>query len=127
MKLQPYVQVDATPFTASRAQVVRLKGKPRRESRNGVGLDELDYGTEVLRFQDSGRLEEITVQAPVVYFGRLDIPFAALESFVRREDPSWFERAGFIVSPKFGLAFDPDGPCWVTALARHCIESWRAI
>jgi hypothetical protein len=34
---------------------------------------------------------------------------------------------GFIVSPKFGLAFDPDDAPWVTALAEHCIDTWRAL
>jgi len=67
------------------------------------------------------------MRAPVVYFGHVDVPFAGLEEFVRGEDASMFERAGFLVSPKFGLAFDPHCPTWVTALAAHCIDTWRAI
>ena len=34
-----------------------------------VGLNELDYGDVVYRFQDSGRLEEVTLQARVVRLG----------------------------------------------------------
>lgn len=127
MRLEPYTRVDATPFTASREQILAQWGPPLKEVRNGVGLNELDYGSVVYRFQDSGRLEEISMRAPLVYIGRADVPFAALEAFVRAEDDAAFARAGFIVSPKFGLAFDPDCPSWVTALAAHCIDAWRAL
>jgi hypothetical protein len=24
-------------------------------------------------------------------------------------------------SPRYGIAFVPDEPCWVTALAQHCV------
>lgn len=127
MRLQPYVRVDATPFSASREQVVAQRGPPLKAQRNGVGLNELDYGTVVYRWQDCGRLEEVSMRAPVVYIGNVDVPFAGLEHFVRSQDPSAFERAGFLVSPKFGLAFDPNCPTWVTALAAHCIDTWRAM
>ena len=127
MKLDPFVSVDGTPFSASRDDVLDVRGKPARTCRNGVGLNELDYESVVYRFQDCGRLEEITMQAPMVNFGEVAVPFGALQSFVRDQDPSLFENAGFLVSPRFGLAFDPDCPFWVTALARHCLESWRAL
>jgi transglutaminase-like putative cysteine protease len=127
MKLEPYVLVDSTPFSASREQIVAHRGQPLKKVRNSIGLNELDYGAVVYRFQDNGRLEEVSARAPVVYIGNVDVPFAGLEAFVRAEDEAAFERAGFIVSPKFGLAFDPNCPSWVTALAAHCIETWRAI
>lgn len=127
MKLEPFVLVDSTPFSASREELIAERGQPSTELRNSVGLNEMDYGSVVYRFQDCGRLEEITTRAPVVYIGAVDVPFTALEGFVKGNDASAFERAGFIVSPKYGLAFDPNCPNWVTALAAHCIESWRAI
>jgi hypothetical protein len=127
MKLLPFVQVDATRFSASQESILAERGPPARQCRNGVGLNELDYGDVVFRFQDNGRLEEVTMQAPVIYFGNIDVPFSALESYVRSEDESAFDRAGFVISPRLGLAFDPAYPFWVTALAPHCIESWRAI
>jgi hypothetical protein len=127
MKLLPFVQVDTTLFSASQESILAERGVPARQCRNGIGLNELDYGDVVFRFQDNGRLEEITMQAPVVYFGANDVPFSALESFVRSQDESVFDRVGFVVSPKFGLAFDPNYPFWVTALAAHCIDAWRAI
>ncbi|OUM03936.1 hypothetical protein [Variovorax sp. JS1663] len=127
MNLVPFVSVDGTPFSIAREDLLRTRGRPARTGRNGVGLNELDYGSVVYRFQDSGRLEEITLQAPLVIIGQLTVPFHALASFVRSEDADAFERAEFVVSPRFGLAFDPKEPFWVTALAAHCLDAWRAI
>ena len=127
MKLQPFVQVDATPFSASTADILQARGQPWRAQRNGVGLNELDYGDVVYRFQDGGRLEEITLQAEVVTLGNVVVPFQSLADFIRTHDPEAFERAGFLVSPGFGLAFDRTEPFWVTALARHCIPEWQAL
>lgn len=127
MKLQPFLQVDGTAFSASSDEIVRLRGRPWRSGRNGVGLDELDYGDVVYRFQEGGRLEEITQEAKFVTLGNVAVPFEALAGFVRAQDPDAFERAGFLVSPAFGLAFDPTEPFWVTALASHCIPEWRAL
>jgi hypothetical protein len=127
MNLDPFVSVDGIPFSVSREEIVKVRGQPVRAGRNGVGLNELDYESMVYRFQDGGRLEEVTLQARVVNFGNVAVPFDALASFVWREDPGVFERAGFVVSPRFGLAFDPDEPLWVTALAAHCLDAWRAL
>lgn len=125
MKLHPFVQVDGVSFSSSAEDIIHLKGAPEHTARNSVGLNELDYGDEIYRFQDSGRLEEITKRAPVLYFGQEDVPFRGLMRFVRERDPEAFARAGFVISPRFGIAFDPEGSDWVTALAEHCIETWR--
>ena len=127
LKLEPYVRVDATPFSLTQEDLVRRRGRPWHAQRNYVGLDEMDYGDVVYRFQDNGRLEEVTMQAQVVAFGNVVVPFDALAAFIRDQDDEAFERAGFLVSPRFGLAFDPSEPCWVTALARHCIPEWEAL
>ncbi len=127
MKLHPYSSVDDVPFSVSREGVLRSRGRPVRQARNEIGLNELDYGDVVFRFQDCGRLEEVTARAAVVNLGTVAVSFAALESFIRDNDSSMFERAGFLVSPKFGLAFDPQCPSWVTVLAAHCIDEWRAL
>lgn len=127
MTLQPFSAVDGVPFSVSREEVLRVRGKPMRAARNAIGLNELDYHDVVFRFQDCGRLEEVTAQAPVLNLGRVAVPFASLERFIRDNDPAAFERAGFLVSPGFGLAFDPRCASWVTALAEHCIGEWRAL
>ena len=127
VKLEPFVQVDGMPFSASASEVEQARGAPWRTGRNGVGLAEMDYGDVVYRFQDCGRLEEITLEARVLKLGNVAVPFHALAAFVRAQDADAFERAGFLVSPALGLAFDPNEPFWVTALARHCIPQWRAL
>lgn len=127
MRLEPFSTVDTVAFTTTRDALLRRRGRPLREGRNVVGLIELDYGDVVFRFQDCGRLEEVTARAQVLHLGSIAVPFPTLASFVRNNDPALFERAGFIVSPRYGLAFAPDSPDWVTALAAHCIGEWRAL
>ena len=127
MRLEPFVQVGDMPFTASPDDVRHAYGRPMREERNAVGLTEWDYGSIVFRFQDSGRLEEITLRATVLDLGAVAVPFSSLADFIRLQDLEAFERAGFLVSPRFGLAFVPDEPDWVTALARHCLPQWQAL
>jgi hypothetical protein len=127
VKLAPFIQVDDDLFSISPTQLLSKRGKPMQSCRNGIGLNEIDYGDSIFRFQDSGRLEEATKQASVIQLPNAAVPFAFLKGFVLKQDPASFEVAGFIVSPEFGFAFAPDAPHWVTALAKHCIGTWRAL
>ena len=127
LQLTPFVAFDGIAFSCSAEDLVARIGPPHRLSRNNVALNEYDYGDSVLRFQDNGRLEEITKRTPVLHLGTVAVPFGALAGFVLRQDGEAFERAGFLVSPAFGLAFVPEEPDWVTALARHCISTWQAL
>ena len=87
MRLEPFERVDGCAFTASRADVVGARGSPAREGRNGVGLNGLDYGSVVYRFQDNGRLEEVTMQAPVLDLGAVAVPFASLAALIAGQEP----------------------------------------
>jgi hypothetical protein len=127
MRLEPFQSVDDLPFSATSDEVRERCGPPDREGVNAAALHELDYGHVVFRFQASGRLEEVTKPGAVLHLGALAVPFASLESFIATQDPQAFVRAGYVVSPRFGLAFVPGQPPWVTALARHCIDTWRAL
>lgn len=127
MQLIPFVSVDGLLFASSREDIERQWGKPVEEGFNLVGLTELDYGAVVFRFQSSGRLEEITQRADVVEVDGQAVSFDALASFVHQHDEGVFRRAGFVVSPRFGLAFDPTSDRWVTALAAHCLDEWRKL
>lgn len=127
MHLQPYACVDGLLFTAGREDVIRAHGPPLSEKRNSVGLTALDYGNVVYRFQDGGRLEEVTVRTSVLHLGAVAVPLRDLATFLRAHDEAVFERAGFVVSPRYGVAFVPDDPYWLTALARHCLVQWKAL
>ena len=127
MHLQPYESVNGVPLTATRGDIIRAHGQPRSESHNNVGLTALDYGDVVYRFQDSGRLEEVTARAEALHLGTVAVPFRDLAAFVQSSDDRAFDRAGFLVSPWYGIAFVPEEPCWVTALARHCVQEWLAM
>jgi hypothetical protein len=126
-RLDPFVAFGGFAFTLAAEALVARLGPPNRLTRNAAELNEYDYGHSVFRFQDGGRLEEITRRAPVLQLGSVAIPFAALGGFVQAQDEEAFDRAGFLVSPAFGLAFVPGEPDWVTALARHCLPTWRAL
>lgn len=127
MKLTPYRQVDEIAFSVTPADLRLRKGSPLVTSRNGIGLEEMDYGDSVFRFQDGGQLEEVTKQASVIQLPNAAVPVSFLGKFLRAQDSEAFERGGFVVSPRFGLAFAPQSPGWVTALAQHCIDTWRAM
>ncbi|MBV8037866.1 hypothetical protein [Roseateles sp.] len=127
MHLTPFIAVDGISFGISPAELIARLGPPERVERSKVALTAHDYGHSIYRFQDGGRLEEVTRRAPVLHLGALAIPFSALAGFVEAQDDDFFERAGFVVSPRFGFAFVPDEPDWVTALARHCVPTWRAL
>lgn len=128
MELRPFVGVDDTSFSTTLPAMLAARGEPlSRSFLPDVQLEELDYGEVVFRFQTSGRLEEITKLSPVVIIRAQAILFPSLAEFVRENDPDCFERAGFLISPRYGIAFDPQCPSWVTALASHCLDAWRAI
>ncbi len=127
MKLTPFTQVANIPFSASQDDVLATCGAPLSEHRNAVALTELDYGEVIYRFQNGGRLEEVTQRAPILKLDDIIVPFAALEGFVEQHDSEAFRAAGFLVSPLWGLAFVPSQPCWITALARYCLPQWRAL
>ena len=123
----PYIAVDGVPFAITPEQLRARFGCPQSQQRTPVRLNEYDFGDRVFRFQDSGRLEEVTQRAPELRIGDAMVPFAALAAFVRAHDADAFERARFLISPRYGLAFVPDSPDWVTALAAHCISTWREL
>lgn len=127
MRLTPFERVDEIDFDTTPVGLLAVLGPPRERRRNLAALDEWDYVHTVLRFQDSGRLEEVTRRAPVLHIGAVAVPFGSLEGFVLGQDPDAFRRAGFLVSPRFGLAFVPGEPAWISALARHCIDTWRRL
>jgi hypothetical protein len=127
VQLDPYRSFGGYAFSLQREDLIKRCGEPLSARRNEVALNEMDYGNVVLRFRDSGRLEEITARVAVLHLGAVAVPFENLQAFVQAQDEAAFWRARFLVSPAFGFAFDPTEPPWLTALAKHCLPEWEAL
>lgn len=127
MKVSPFTQVGSITFGIDPGTLAGLIGQPRSERVNRDGRIELDYGAAVYRFDASSTLVEITADAPTLELDGHLVPFANLPSYLQEHDESAFTRAGFSVSPRFGIAFDPHFPSWVTAFPEKSLDIWRAI
>jgi hypothetical protein len=126
MKVKPYIQVDAIDFGISRESVVSLLGNPVSEGRTRKGKVELEYANAFYRFNGDNQLIEISIDAPIVVFGSVSVPFVNLGSFLKEHDHERFEAVGFIVSPLYGVGFDPGYPSWVTAFLRESLPLWQS-
>jgi len=126
MRIEPYKRVDAIEFGASRDLVVASLGKPMREGRTRKGMVELEYPSGFYRFNANSLLAEISVDTPVVELDTMSVPFKNLGAFLRNQDHETFEAMGFIVSPKYGIAFDPHDASWVTAFPQESLSLWRS-
>lgn len=127
MKIVPFEGIGAIKFGMSRDSVVAVLGSPEREGISRKGSAELHYPTACYRFDSSAKLVEITVDAPVVEFGPVSVPFKMLDPYLRQHDKGVFERVGFVVSPALGVALDPHFCSWVTAFPRESLSSWQAV
>ena len=127
MRIVPFESVGEIKFSASREDVIAALGQPDQEVSNKIGLLELKYQNIIVRLDKSGSIEEITAHAPALNLGKNCILFAELAAYIHQHDHSVFKSVGFLVSPNFGLAFDPDYPSWVTAIIKHSVNLWRAV
>jgi len=126
VRLEPFVRVHGTPFTISHAELIRLRGPAFNRTEDDDGLNVLDFGDSIYRFTTDGTLAEVSLQASVVLFGNVAVPFGNLVGFIRSQDIEAFDRAGYLVSPAYGLSFLSYRPFWVTALARWRVAEWKA-
>jgi hypothetical protein len=127
MRIEPFSMLDDVSLSANRDELSQLLGAPVSNNVNRLGLDEFDYGGQVFRFEPSGFLSEVTIKAERVEFGQISVPFTALADFISSNDPDSFEKYGFIVSPAYGVAFDPEHRPWVTVLTRGGLDEWKKL
>ena len=127
MKIKQFKSVDGIGLDISQSELIKLKGEPVRVEVNSVGLTECDYENSIFRFDSNDDLNELTVNALTLEIDGEAIQFDELLDFIKANDHEFFERYGFIVSPKFGVAFDPEFPCWVTVLAKVGLIGWQEI
>jgi hypothetical protein len=126
MKVSPFAKVGNVPFGISPDALIELLGPPNDQRTDNSSNSELDYGSAVYRFDATSTLVEVTADVPALELGDAVIPFPFLAAYVREHDQSAFERAGFLVSPSFGLAHDPDYPSWVTVFPQQSVSLWQA-
>lgn len=126
MLFVPLNAVNNIHFGATSSEVEALLGEPVRRSTDRMGRVELHFGSAIYRFSGES-LEEVTIEAPVVSIATVAIPFHHLADYLRENDPACFERVGFIISPAYGLAHDPQFACWVTAFPTSLVELWRSV
>ncbi|MEM8661517.1 MAG: hypothetical protein AAGF35_11585 [Pseudomonadota bacterium] len=108
-------------------ELLSYLGCPNSNMKNSIGLVELDFGSKVFRFDPSGALSEVTIESEVVELDHTSIPFEDLAARLKAEDAGVFEKYGFIVSPEFGLAFDPEHSPWVTVLTKRGLAAWQKV
>jgi hypothetical protein len=124
MKVQPYTTVGEVAFGADAGGVVAILGKPQRKTTDRLGRTELHYPELVVRLSGA-EVVEISVDARVVEFPEVAVPFHNLAQFLRQQDTTTFDAAGFVVSPGYGVAMDPHFPAWVTVFCRGELVAWR--
>ena len=124
MKIQPYTTVGDVVFGATAGSVVAVLGAPQRTSTSRLERTELHYPSLVVRLANA-EVVEVSVDAHVVEFPDIAIPFQHLAQFLRQRDPAAFDAVGFVVSPSYGVALDPHFPAWVTVFCRGELTAWR--
>ncbi|HKY22531.1 MAG TPA: hypothetical protein VJM31_15065 [Vicinamibacterales bacterium] len=127
MKIVPLEAVGIVHFGEVTASIVAKLGEPHRRSISRNGRLEFHYPKMVCRFGSTGTLVEVTVDAADLELGSEPVRFAELGQHLKRRDPESFERVGFVVSPRLGVAFDPAYASFVTLFAAEEVPSWRAI
>lgn len=123
MKIESFKQLDNITFDIQESEIeaqLNLNCEIRKVSR----LTEYDFGKYIFRFRSDGCLSEVTTDAAVINFGFTIIKFNELKDFLEENDENSYEKVGFIISPKFGLAFDPEFFPWVTFLTHDGLVSW---
>ena len=127
MKIEPYKKVEEVSLDARESELILDLGNPDRKATNSIGLVEFDFGSKIFRFDSTGALNEVTIESEAIEIEGVTIPFKHLAAHVKAEDAGVFEKYGFIVSPEFGLAFDPEHSPWVTVITKRGLAAWQKV
>lgn len=127
MKIEPYKKAGEVSLDIKESELLRNLGNPERKSINNIGLVEFDFGDRVFRFDSTGTLNEATIESEVIEIESASIPFKNLGLHIKEEDSAAFEKYGFIVSPLFGVAFDPEHSPWVTVITKRGLAAWQKV
>lgn len=127
MKIEPYQSVDSVSFQTSKEDLVATIGDPQNNRTNRLELEEFDYGSKIYRFTKYGILQEVTIDSESIVLEEKEHSFNGLEQYLKNKDDEVFDCHGFWVSPKFGLAFDPHYPSWITCFTEDGFKEWTKI
>ena len=124
MDLTPFQSVNGLSFGLAEKAIIEILGDPESEGLNAIGDLELRYKDLLPRFSTDEGMLEVSFNASTLSIGGHLVTFSGLQEFIRANDPESVEALGFIVSPKLGLAFDPDNPFWVSAFSKKRLNLW---
>lgn len=133
MHLTPYIEVTGVPFGAAETLVLSNLGAAHRRTVDYLGRLELAFEARAFRFSaQTGLFVEATLCSEYFQIDGCALPgakggeaaFVELGFTVAKLDADSFERNGFIVSPRFGVAFDPHHAPFLTAFARSELPEW---
>lgn len=136
MKIVPYQSAAGIAFGSSEAEATSALGKPLARKVDSLEQVELRYEGAIFRFSpNERRLVEVTLSSECFEITGCVLPpkasgevgFVELGYVIAKLDPASFSSVGFIVSPAFGLALDPNHAPHLTAFARSELASWTAI
>ena len=127
MRVTAYKSVDPVNFNIGRDELIGLLGASEGEEESRTWAIELRYLAGVYRFDSDSRLKEVSVDAPGLEVHGGNVSFESLHAFLEQNDSDILERVSFLVSPRFGLAFDQDHPSWVTTFPSEELSRWRTI
>jgi hypothetical protein len=134
MRVIPYISIADIPFGCTEEVVISTCGVPHRREIDRLERLELVYESQTFRLAgDTGKLVEVTACSE--YFEidnckmpnskRNEVAFVELGYAVARLDQDSFLAHGFFVSPRFGIAFDPHFPPYLTIFARSELYAWQ--
>lgn len=134
MRVIPYISFADIPFGSNEEAVISMCGSADRRGIDRLGRLELKYASQTFRLSGDARVL-VEVTACSEYFEienctlpnskRPEIAFVELGYAVAKLDQDSFLAHGFIVSPRFGIAFDPHGPPYLTVFARSELSAWK--
>jgi hypothetical protein len=120
----PYKSVFGIEFESTPEQIAETLGKPVRAEKTAVWAHEMQYKEKTLRFNQQKKCKEVSADLPQIEIDGEKTPFKQLKTFIKNNDDKSFETVGFIVSPKYGMAFDPHFKSWVTFFAKSELKNW---
>jgi len=124
MKFSPFKSINGIPFNYSKDDIIQAIGNPENVTVNNLGWEELNYDEFIFRLDKKGKLVEVTANLENVDLNGIKIQYRHLKEYLSKNDNEVFDRVGFTVSPRFGIAFDSEHQFWVTHFRQSELEGW---